>query len=135
MSDSELRQILHGVMDDLDRGRLRLRSRLRKPLVLVKGAMIPAVMAASLGLAACDTDSVGSAQDARPDVQNIADAAYMAPVVDAALDAVAPVYMGPIVDGGVDAEVVTDADVSYDAEIVDSGAGPLYMGPPPVDPD
>jgi len=129
MSDSDLRKILRGVMRDLDRGRLRLRT----PLRLVKGAMIPAVMAASLGLAGCDTDSVGNAQDARPDVQSFADAAYMAP--DVALDSVAPVYMGPIVDGGVDAEVVADADVDYDAEAVDSGPNTLYMGPPPIEPE
>lgn len=133
MSDSELRKILRGVIDDLDRGRLRLRSRLRVPLGLAKGAVIPAVMAASLGLAACDTDSMGKAQDARPDVQNISDALYMAP--DVALDSVAPAYMGPIVDGGVDAEVVTDADVDEDADVVDSGPNTLYMGPPPVEPE
>lgn len=128
MSDFELRKILRDVMDDLDRGRLRLRNR------VTRGAVIPAVMAAGLGLgvAACDTDSVGSAQDARPDVVNHVDAAYMAP--DVALDAVAPAYMGPIVDGGVDAMVVTDANVDDDA-VVDSGPNTLYMGPPPVDPE
>jgi len=127
MSDFELRKILRDVMGDLDRGRLRLRNR------VTRGAVIPAVMAAGLGLglAACDADPVGSAQDARPDVYNIADAAYMAP--DVALDAVAPAYLGPIVDGGVDAVVVTDANVDDDAR-VDSGPHTLYMGPPPIDP-
>lgn len=128
MSDFELRKILRDVMDDLDRGRLRLRNR------VTRGAVIPAVLAAGLGLgvAACDTNSVGSAQDARPDVYNYVDAAYAVP--DVALDAVAPAYMGPIVDGGVDAIVVTDANVDDDA-VVDSGPNTLYMGPPPVDPE
>jgi hypothetical protein len=127
MSDFELRKILRDVMDDLDRGRLRLRNR------VARGVVLPAAMVAGLGLAACDTNAVGPGHDARPDVQNIVDAAYMAP--DVALDAVAPAYMGPIVDGGVDAEVVTDADVDEDADIVDSGPHTLYMGPPPVDPE
>ncbi len=123
MSDSDLRKILRGVIDDLDTGRLRLRT----PLRMVKGAVIPALMAAGLGLAGCDTNSVGNAQDARPDVENVADAAYMAPFLDAGLDSEAPVYAGPF-----DAEVVVDADL--DAEVVDSGPNTLYMGPPPIDP-
>jgi hypothetical protein len=137
MSDFELRKILRDVMDDLDRGRLRLQSRVARGVVL-PAAMVAGLGLAGLGLAACDTSSVGNAQDARPDVQNIVDAAYMAPDValDAvALDAVAPAYMGPIVDGGVDAEAVTDADVDEDADIVDSGPHTLYMGPPPIDPE
>lgn len=133
MSDFELRKILRDVMDDLDQGRLRLRGR------VVRKALLPAVMAAGLGLgvAGCDTNSVGNIHDAGPDGQTIVDAAYMAP--DVALDAVAPAYMGPIVDGGTDAlapaymgpEVDAEAD---DAE-VDSGPHTLYMGPPPIDPD
>lgn len=130
MSDFELRKILRDVMDDLDQGRLRLRNR------VARKALIPAVMAAGLGLglgmAGCDSDSVGSAQDAGPDVQIIVDAAYMAP--DVALDAVAPAYMGPIVDGGTDALAPAYMGPEVDAE-VDSGPNTLYMGPPPVDPD
>lgn len=113
MSDSDLRKILRGVIDDLETGRLRLRSPLRR----VKGVLIPALMAAGLGLAGCDTNSVGNAYDARADVENVADAAYMAPFLDA----------------GLDAEVVVDADL--DADVVDSGPNTLYMGPPPIEPE
>jgi len=125
MSDSELRRILRGVIDDLNQGRLRLRS----PLRMVKGAVLPALMASSLGLAACETNSVGNAYDARADVENIADGAYGVPDVDAGPDVenfVDAAYMAPFPDA--------DADADLDAEVVDSGPNTLYMGPPPIDP-
>jgi hypothetical protein len=121
MSDREIRRILTAVMEDLDTGRLRLRS----PLRLVRRAMAPVVLAASLGLAACDSEAVGSAgerdagPDARPDVYRLADATYAAPF---------DVYLPQ------DAAPAEDADLT-DASVVDSGPIGVYLAPPPVDPE
>ena len=105
MSDKELRQILTEVMEDLQSGRL-VHWRARK---ILRRAVVPALLAASLGLASCDTEGVGMP----PDSGNWA--MYAAPAVDAGADADA------------DADVVPDADWGCPAC--------LYMAPPPVDPE
>jgi len=119
MSDRELRRILTDIIEDLEVGRLRLRS----PLRVVRRAILPAALAASLGFFACDSEPVGSARDggvdARADVGPLPDAIYAAP-----FDAFLPE----------DATVDEDADFT-DAEAVDSGPIGVYLAPPPIVPD
>ena len=63
MSDSDLRKILRDVIDEVDDGRLKL----WRPIQAVRRLALPAVLAASIGGAACNSEPVGTPQDARPD--------------------------------------------------------------------
>jgi hypothetical protein len=145
MSDHELRRILKQTIEDIDAGRIRVRSPRRS---ILRHLLAPPLIAASLGLAAgCDTRSVGASDDGgtRPDAAVTqdgevdsgpvdlygvmtndggpftVDAAYMAPF-DSGPE---PPYMAPF-DGGVDSGDDGDAET-------DGGPIPLYQVPPPPD--
>ena len=106
MSDNELRTLLHDVMDDIDNGRIAI----RKPRSrLIRRLVAPTLLAATLGLSACESESVGTGPDAV-----ITD--------DAALSEGLP----PMPDAGPDADL--------DAEL-DAYCCPVYASPPPIDPD
>ncbi|MFH2006932.1 MAG: hypothetical protein ABI333_10145 [bacterium] len=123
MSDSDLRKILRDVIDEVDGGRLKL----WRPIQAVRRLALPAVLAASIGGAACDSEAVGTPQDARPDVWNYVSDAYGVP-----FDAWVPPQDGAIYP---DADLTDDAGAADDAEVIDDGSIFLYMGPPPIDPD
>ncbi len=145
MSDRELRDVLHAVMDDIDAGRLRrpgIRPRLWR-------LVAPPLLATSLGLAGCGDTAVGTSQDGTVSVDGQMDAGpvleYMAPF-DAAVEdgGVVPPYMGPFdaaVDAGPNLEYMAPFDggaepdyaaPEVDASVEDAGFTPLYMGPPPI---
>ena len=123
MSDSDLRKILRDVIDEVDDGRLKL----WRPIQAVRRLALPAVLAASIGGAACNSEPVGTPQDARPDVRNYVDGAYGVP-----FDAWVPPQDAEIYP---DADLDDDAAVADDAEVIDDGGIYLYMSPPPIDPD
>lgn len=144
MSDRDMRQLLREVMADIEEGRVPKprprRSRLTPWL-------FPPLLAASLGLAACDDRSVGTSGDATvptdaiTDTGPTADAIYAAPPVDAAMDTgVSPPYMAPPFDAGPGPEYGSPFDAGpepdyaspFDAT-VDDGAIPVYLAPPPAD--
>jgi hypothetical protein len=118
-TDQDLREVLRGVMDDLDAGRVKLPGSGRLGRWLG-----PPLLAAGLGLSAmaCDARSVGLAEDAaaRNDSTVYVNDAEVPPVD--ALPNIA--YGGPDVDSGV--------MLLYGDPPVDSGPLPEY-GPAPVD--
>ncbi|MFH2010133.1 MAG: hypothetical protein ABI333_26280 [bacterium] len=106
MSDNELRTLLRGVMDDIDNGRIAI----RKPRGrLIRRLVAPSLLAATLGLAACESESVGAGPDA---------------VVTH--DSAPSEGLPPLPDAGPDADL--DADV-------DAYCCPVYASPPPIDPE
>ncbi len=131
MSDRDMRELLHQVMADIEKGRVQ-RPRPRRRFRLGPW-LAPPLLAASLGLAGCDDRSVGSATDATVvDAATDAgpDTAYMAPF-DAAMDTgVMPPYMAPPFDAGPEPDYASPFDATVEE---DGGAIPLYMGPPPSD--
>jgi len=104
MSDREMRRILLEVLWDVEAGRLRLPRAAR----LLRRAVLPAVLGASLGLAACDSEPVGRAGDA------------------AVLDARSP-------DAGPQADAAADLDAST-VQDADPCPNCVYMAPPPIEP-
>ena len=132
MSDREMRELLHQVMADIDEGRVR-RPTPRRRFRLAPW-LAPPLLAASLGLAACDDTAVGSTTDATTvdaavDAGPAPDAAYMAPF-DAEVDTgVMPPYMAPPYDGGPEPDYASP----FDASVPEDVGVPVYMGPPPID--
>lgn len=113
MNDEELRKILHEVMEEIEESRSRVGG---SRFGFLRKALIPGMIAASLGLAGCDGRGIGSNDDAGLD-----DAAISMDVgagMDVEVDRttmdseVLPPYMAP----------------PYDAEI-DAGPQPVYKSP------
>lgn len=145
MSDREMRELLQGVIADIESGRVRVRS-LRSRVVRYLG---PPLLAASLGMAGCSDTGVAPTQDASVQDANVedggpqpaymspydamvpGDAVYQSPPVDAYVpdDGIAPAYMGPF-----DAGPEPDYMAPFDGGVEDGGPMPLYMGPPPQTP-
>jgi hypothetical protein len=135
MSDRELRQLLHDVIDEIDAGRV-VPWRGRRLRNLVAGT----ALAAGLALAGCNesvavygapaTDAYGvPVMDARPEAGPGPVDAYGIPMVDAGLDA------APAADAKVDAGPQED----YGAPDVDGGSlddgGVFLYGAPPTPKD
>lgn len=126
MSDRDLRRILNEIIDDFDAGRIQT---VRTRLPTVRNVVGSAVIAVTLGLGgvACDTESVGSANDATTTTTDAATGQDAATQIDGGMDLL---YMAPIVDAGPMPE--------YAEPFIDAGDVPAYMGPywdASVDPD
>lgn len=118
MSDREMRDLLRQVMAEVDAGRYRPP---RVSLARLARYMSPALVAAAMGLAGCDSESVGSARDAsQQDAAQPLDAGNIDP------------YGVVVQDGGVPDAGPLDADI-FDAR-PDSEPVMPYASPPPIEP-
>ena len=141
MSDQELREILKGVIEDLDGGRLLA------PIRMIRRRLAPPLLAAAIGVGAlggagCDGRSVGAAHDAgvHRDVATLQRDASARPDAEVTVTPDAEVqadggtihaYGGPFyVDAAVDGGAVED----YGVPPVEPDAGDVdaYMAPPVV---
>lgn len=123
MSDREMRDLLRQVMAEVDAGRYRPP---RVALARLAKYMSPALVAAAMGLAGCDSQKVGTARDAsQHDAAQQLDAGNIDPYGVVVQDA------GPQDASAQDAGP-QDADI-FDAR-PDSEPVMPYASPPPIEP-